>query len=359
MSEINTYTEDSTVLHLNYSGIKKLSDKDLLTKCFQKAQYLYLKRNLIKTLPRSVKQLTSLQQIHLEGNSLECLPEEIGDLYSLQVLNVVSNHLTHLPGSIGRLKALKKLQISNNNLQCLPKEVGNLLGLETLEASSNQLTSVPISLAHCSELKLLALDKNRLKLFPRQLCRLQKLTELSLAGNLLEYLPPLIFEELSALHFLVIDQNPGVTAYPSHQGDIHVSHCGLIPKDTEANDRLKHLDIQGQRISMPEEFEELCEPGKSCVPCLQELSLRAVHPNLSSEFVSVGELLPVDLTDRLMYPTSRCLYCMKMLFRSAFPVIYQESNRTVLTSAFCCSVKCITETQVSIQNQLLFPVCVS
>lgn len=50
MSEF--YTKDDIVLHLNYSGIKELTDRDFYTERFRKAQYLYLKRNLVKTLVR-------------------------------------------------------------------------------------------------------------------------------------------------------------------------------------------------------------------------------------------------------------------------------------------------------------------
>lgn len=338
---VEVVIEDATVLHLNYSGIKELSENDCITERFKKAQFLYLKRNLLKTLPRNFNQLCFLRQLHLEGNSLEYLPRELGDLKWLQVLNVISNNLTHLPISVGNLEALRKLQIANNSLCCLPTELGNLHHLETLEASRNKLTSVPISLEKCSDLKILALDKNNLKIFPRQLCKLKKLTDLSLAGNLLEYLPPMIFEEMSALNLLVIDQNPGIYALPPKPGHCTVSHFGLSVKEVVISDRFKRLKIGGQLITMPEEIEEYCKPSESAVPCLQELMLRKVYSSLNCDFDVLKQLIPSDLQDRLKYPTCRCLHCKKMLFRSAFPVVYSSENGSTLTSAFCCSVWCI------------------
>lgn len=350
------YQDDEicSVLQLNYNHINELTDDDMNSKTFKNAKCLYLKRNNIKTLPKSIKLMIALTQLHIEGNNLSSLPDEIGDLKLLEVLNVVSNGLTSIPPSIGELKGLKKLQISMNKIRCLPNEIGNLQCLETLEASSNNLFSVPVSLINCTQLKLLALDKNRLKLFPRQLCRLKKLTELSLAGNQFEYLPPMIFHDLSSLGNLVIDQNPLITAYPPHPGNIEISHFGISRIDDCDRDRFQHLIIQGKTISMPEEFSELCRPGKSSVPCLQELTLRSLHAKLDLQSGNLGDLLSADLADTLMFPTGLCHHCRKALFISAFPVIYKENNTTLLTSAFCCSVKCIVYHDFK-QDTLLYP----
>lgn len=337
--------EDSTVVHLNYAGVTdvELGTDEHVNQKLQNAQYLYLKRNCIKCLPRSIGRVTHLKEIHLEGNSIEFLPSEIGELRFLQVLNVVSNYLTSLPSSVGCLTSLKKLQVSNNCIRELPRELGNLSELKTLEASRNQLTSVPIDLGRCSKLKLLALDKNSLLVFPRQLCWLKNLTELSLAGNKLEYMPPIIYDGLSSLESLVLDNNPAIMALPARgtlkQLKINIATNGLFKKNSTRSMRFRYKDGV---FAVPEEFHDCV----SCFPCLQEIALRRMH-KLCTHSDDIMKLpLPIDLKETLCYPTAYCInmHCKNPLFRCAVTtyVLGSDSGRSFVVYGCCRSCASLT-----------------
>lgn len=340
---------DNSVIHLNYAGITEhqLGNNESIEESLKKARFLYLKRNVIKHLPKSIGQIEYLQEIHLEGNSIEELPDEIRELKHLQVLNAASNYLVSLPPTVGKLTSLKKLQVSNNTIRHLPHELGNLSKLETLEASRNQLTSLPCDLVNCSRLLTLALDKNRLQVFPRQLCWLKNLTELSLAGNLLEYLPPVIYEELTSMKMLIVDQNPGLQALPPdnipphYRKDCLVSTFGCFQKGNSASGRFKYIDVEsGILIALPKEFED-CE---SHVPDLQEITFRALHEQFSyTNTKEISKLpLPNDLKERLMYPTAYCINsdCRRPLFRCALCITASRSGMEKIFIAFSCSQKC-------------------
>lgn len=66
--------------------------------------------------------------------------------------------------------------------------------------------------------------------------------------------------------------------------------CRLSLRDVVISDRFKHLNIEEQLIAIPEEIVECCKPSKSCVPCLQELTLRKVYCSLVSDLGKMKEV---------------------------------------------------------------------
>ncbi|KAL4227447.1 Leucine-rich repeat-containing protein 28 [Mactra antiquata] len=343
-----------SMLHLNYCGYTEsdLCNNDILRRYSQMIQYLYLKRNRIKSLSMVISQFPCLIQLHLEGNSIEELPQEIGGLKYLEILNVVSNNLTTLPRDIGDLQSLRVLQICNNRITSLPNELGKLCCLETLEASRNCLPFIPLTLSSCCKLKLLALDKNCIRQFPRQLCWLQNIKDISLAGNELEYLPPVIFKGLTSLECIVLDSNPRLHALPTHttQQSVHVSSR----LDKSRSDLFTYLNVRGEYFPLPREIKQYCVPHQSCVPCLEELVLQLLHRNIKQTSDIYKLPLPSDVKDHLVYPTAYCLQCNQPIFISAFPVIYSSTDFTLPVIEFFCSRHCTLQHSFH-GNQVRFP----
>ncbi|GMF50130.1 unnamed protein product [Phytophthora fragariaefolia] len=77
---------------------------------------LSLKGNRLRAVPRSVLQLTQLQELDLGDNCLEALPSNLGELQELQELNVDGNKLTELPAALARCGKLKVLSARRNTL---------------------------------------------------------------------------------------------------------------------------------------------------------------------------------------------------------------------------------------------------
>ncbi len=79
---------------------------------------------------RQVLQLTLidmlLQKLWVDGNLIKSLPASLGDLSTLERLSAVGNHLEELPDSIGNLQQLKQLELAGNRLQALPASLGKL-----------------------------------------------------------------------------------------------------------------------------------------------------------------------------------------------------------------------------------------
>jgi internalin A len=114
----------------------------------------------LKSLPKSMGQLTGLQGLNLSRNQLTTLPEWLGYLTGLQFLNLSDNWLTSLPKSLSHLRGLRLLDLSNNRLTSLPESLGLLFGLEILYLSMNQLTSLRGSLRQLTSLEQLYLHDN-------------------------------------------------------------------------------------------------------------------------------------------------------------------------------------------------------
>ncbi|TFG28935.1 MAG: hypothetical protein EU532_04180 [Promethearchaeota archaeon] len=117
--------------------------------------YLNLRDNQIQSIPDSIGSLKNLEYLDLRENMLQSIPESIGSLNSLRVLWLNSNRITHLPSSIGYLKLLKILDLGNNHLHILPESISMLESLEYLNLKKNQILKIPDSIISIKTLKRL------------------------------------------------------------------------------------------------------------------------------------------------------------------------------------------------------------
>ncbi|XP_014103169.2 leucine-rich repeat and calponin homology domain-containing protein isoform X1 [Bactrocera oleae] len=148
---------------------------------FSFLETLLLYHNTIRSIPESVKHLTSLTYLDLRSNQLAALPREICFL-PLQVLLVSNNRLATLPDELGRMERLTDLDASYNQLSTLPARIGELRSLRSLSLRSNQLMYLPRELT-CLTLESLDVSNNRIASLPLEIRQMTALVELNLENN--------------------------------------------------------------------------------------------------------------------------------------------------------------------------------
>ena len=164
-----------------------------------------------KTLPKRIKELSSLEQLSITSSQLKNLPKELQFLDKLESLSINSslfstekdtnlfqilknlNNLKHLhlgsnsfkqiSNEICNLTSLESLGLSNNQLTNIPKNIGNLKSLTSLDLGYNKLVSIRKSIGNLSSLKCLDLGYNQLTNLPKSIKKLQKLETLILWEN--------------------------------------------------------------------------------------------------------------------------------------------------------------------------------
>ncbi|XP_075152018.1 leucine-rich-repeats and calponin homology domain protein isoform X2 [Haematobia irritans] len=142
---------------------------------------LLLYHNTIRSIPESVKHLTSLTYLDLRSNQLSSLPRELCFL-PLQVLLVSNNRLTALPDELGRMDRLTDLDASYNQLTTLPARIGELRSLRSFSLRSNQLMYLPRELT-CLTLVSLDVSNNRISSLPLEIRQMSTLVEINLENN--------------------------------------------------------------------------------------------------------------------------------------------------------------------------------
>jgi len=99
-------------------------------------------------IPDEFWSLSNLKELYLNGNKIKSLSKSIQNLTQLEILSLKENNLKTLPDEIGYLTKLKSLSLFHNNLSSLPSELGQLTQLEHLDISHNNLSNIPSSLCN-------------------------------------------------------------------------------------------------------------------------------------------------------------------------------------------------------------------
>lgn len=189
---------------------------------------LNLSRFKIKTVPKLILKLKSLEILDLSQNEITSLPEQICLLKSLKILNLSRNKLTNLPESIGGLSQMTDLDLRNNLLKSLPSAMVNLKKLNNLFLERNEfedfpniifklntltnlsigrfLKNLPESIGNLKHIECLDFEKNLLKTIPESIGRFKQLKTLGLSRNELIKLPESI-GNLKNLEWLLLDNN--------------------------------------------------------------------------------------------------------------------------------------------------------
>lgn len=140
----------------------------------------------LRRLPEELGEFAQLRKLWLGRNNLTTLPKSIGALHRLEGIDLSSNMgFRGLPPSFSQLGALKGLSLMYAPLTRVPQEVLSLAALESLELTATSISELPRTFGALGRLKILGLRFNPLLALPPQLVELPVLEELSIDGSVL------------------------------------------------------------------------------------------------------------------------------------------------------------------------------
>ncbi len=157
--------------------------------------------------------MASITHLYLVGQNIQSLqPGDFSGLSDLQLLDLSENQLSTLPTSVfSNLDDMQTLYLSGNELNTLtPGIFSGLSNLQLLDLSENRLSTLsPDVFSGLGNLRLLDLAENQLNstLSPRLFSSLDNLQNLYLFHNQLSTLPPDVFSDLGNLQKLALDEN--------------------------------------------------------------------------------------------------------------------------------------------------------
>ena len=190
-SQLSGVAEQLRVFDLSSNSFKVLPD--CVTQLCKNLTSLYLKDNLIESLPESFENLKMLEELSLSNNQLTEFP-------SLQHLNYLSvldlshnkikeikrenlpaeclleefsmhhNEITEIPESIGLLPNLIVLNLNNNQISSVPESFSSLKQIQEIHLAFNNLSRVPLSLGRLTDLLKFDLTHNRMACPPSVIC---------------------------------------------------------------------------------------------------------------------------------------------------------------------------------------------
>ncbi|KAH0704221.1 hypothetical protein KY285_018499 [Solanum tuberosum] len=145
-------------------------------------------RNLQRSLPNCLGNVTSLREIHISSNKLSSnIPTSLGNLKDLKVLNLSSNNMVgSLPPEIENLKAVIQMDLSMNQFSNgIPREIGGLRSLVYLYLRHNKLQgSIPDSMSNMVGLEFLDISHNNISgTIPMSMEKLQNLKYFNVSDN--------------------------------------------------------------------------------------------------------------------------------------------------------------------------------
>ncbi|XP_042221482.1 leucine-rich repeat-containing protein 28-like [Homarus americanus] len=322
-----------TNLHWNYRHLKSLPSE--LLEEGQHVEQIYLKCNLLMSLPNNLGCLSRLAYCYLNGNDLRSLPDSIGEVASLQVLDVGNNKLTSLPLTLGRLPSLRSLVAVYNQITCFPKELCGLQSLSILMLSGNNLLHLPEAISGLIGLQGLYVDHNQLRELPRSIAALPILTRISCCCNPLTHLPAVPFISRPTIFF---DNNPEMSYLPFsllrqlRSGEtwnpVVIQTCRCFQEKVVINNTVL-ISLSGpvkndhpHSLVLPSQITTITssEKGSPVLPSLRELCLRYIWNEKENSkddiqrrktrkqfFVLTSDFLPLSLCDILeVGPVAYC-----------------------------------------------------
>ena len=160
---LTLYAKHRMTMTLDFNHLHAL--KTLTLKCLD-----------IPELPPEIKQFRNLEELSITDCYITSIPPEIRTLGKLKKLNLSYNgkwefqdnpHLDKIyvplegiPKTLGNLTALEELVLDNNGLTEVPSELGQLINLKILSLSNNKLRAIPEEIKGLEHLKELNIARN-------------------------------------------------------------------------------------------------------------------------------------------------------------------------------------------------------
>ena len=167
--------------NLNFSrrGLSEFPEEAFLN---PNLKVIRLYGNKIDSIPDRIGEFVNLEKLYLGKNNIRYLPKSISKLKKLKILSIQYNDLVEIPSSIGGMENLEQLLLNNNKLKTLPKTIGDLKKLEVLELKYNGFEVLPDEIGDCAELQFIKLNQNDILEIPYSLTNCRKLRELHISG---------------------------------------------------------------------------------------------------------------------------------------------------------------------------------
>ncbi|CAM2795366.1 Leucine rich repeat-containing protein [Flavobacterium frigoris] len=186
---------------------KKNAVKNLLLQCLIITLLFNSNSNAQNTT--SLSNPETIIRLDLSNNKIDLEKVDFSKFVNLEYLSLKDDHLKELPKELFLLKKLKTLDLSGNDFKVLPKDFSRLKTLENLYLNDEENLDLPQSLnilAKLPNLKSLYLDNDRINYMPSEMLKLQNLEYLSLRQNELKEFPKNI-NSLSHLKHLYLNEN--------------------------------------------------------------------------------------------------------------------------------------------------------
>lgn len=195
------------LLYLHLLISKKSAVKNLLFQCLIITLLFNINSNAQNTT--SLSNPETIIRLDLSNNKIDLEKVDFSKFVNLEYLSLKDDHLKELPKELFLLKKLKTLDLSGNDFKVLPKDFSKLKTLENLYLNDEKNLDLPQSLdilAKLPNLKSLYLDNDRINYMPTEMLKLQNLEYLSLRQNELKEFPKNI-NSLSHLKHLYLNEN--------------------------------------------------------------------------------------------------------------------------------------------------------
>lgn len=257
------HTPNLKRLKLNINSIAFLHVNAL--KRLRKLEELRLDNNLLSDLFRSTfDDLHNLQILNLRNNRIAVIFDgTFHSLNNLTTLDLGGNKITHFePSGLAGLKSLSKFYLDGNNLKTIDSSQYHIFQhtLTVLDLQRNQISFLDgnfdhspfINLTKLHDLKLDGQQPYGLTILPRTLFRgLHSLTSLYLTNNKITYFFHDVFDDLTSLNFLTLDNccvgvtqlQPGIFKNLRKLKKLAVENMGIQNISKEVFGNLSQLQI--------------------------------------------------------------------------------------------------------------------
>jgi insulin-like growth factor-binding protein complex acid labile subunit len=305
----------------------------------RQVQRLHIGRNSLKTLNKTLTNLSdlnwlfansneltdlegelpldakNLKMIHFSNNKIEKLPQQLKSLTELESLFFQYNQIKSLDGTLGKARKLMRVVLEHNHISTLTREdfAENEI-LESLILSHNHITTLNNSLLNLKNLNFLNITDNRLTEFSfQEIVGLQELKSIDLSYNRIKTLigPATNLVEWNIkLTELKLDHNEIESLDGALSGLPELLRLNLSfnklrrisPDDLIGLDQLRLLDVSHNYLTTLE------ETSKTFLPRLEEL--RASHNHLTileRDFHGLPVLCHADLSNNQIVALGRDL----------------------------------------------------